>query len=156
MSADASFIRWQSTVGLRGRDLSVDLLHLEHFLAVAEEGSFTRAAERVYRTQPAVSQSIKKLEDDIGVPLFARDMPELTLTQAGNALVDYARRMLKLRDDAMRQMESCTTSVRTVDDCRLRIGGRLPLPGPLRRTSVNSPGSRSASTAAVSKTSRGR
>ena len=55
----------------------MDLLHLEHFLAVAEEGSFTRAAERVYRTQPAVSQSIKKLEDDIGVPLFARDMPEL-------------------------------------------------------------------------------
>jgi DNA-binding transcriptional LysR family regulator len=87
-----------------GRDLSMDLLHLEHFLAVAEEGSFTRAAERVYRTQPAVSQSIKKLEEDIGVPLFARDMPELTLTQAGSALVDYARRMLKLRDAAKRQL----------------------------------------------------
>ena len=47
----------------------MDLLQLEHFLAVAEEGSFTRAAERVGRTQPAVSLSIKKLEDEIGAPL---------------------------------------------------------------------------------------
>ena len=42
----------------------MDLLQLEHFLAVVEEGTFTRAAERVCRTQPAVSQSIKKLEDE--------------------------------------------------------------------------------------------
>jgi hypothetical protein len=44
----------------------MDLLQLEHFLAVVEEGTFTRAAERVSRTQPAVSQSIKKLEEEIG------------------------------------------------------------------------------------------
>jgi len=80
----------------------MDLLQLEHFLAVAEEGSFTRAAERVFRTQPAVSQSVKKLEADIGVPLFARDLPDLTLTEAGTALLDYARRILKLRDEAVR------------------------------------------------------
>ena len=61
----------------------MDLLQLEHFLAVVEERSFTRAAERVCRTQPAVSQSIKKLEDALGVPLFARDMPDLSLTEAG-------------------------------------------------------------------------
>ena len=42
----------------------MDLLQLEHFLAVVEEGTFTRAAERVSRTQPAVSQSIKKLEEE--------------------------------------------------------------------------------------------
>lgn len=82
----------------------MDLLQLEHFLAVAEELSFTRAAERVHRTQPAVSQSVKKLEEAVGVTLFARDMPDLTLTEAGNALVDYARQMLKLRDDAVRQV----------------------------------------------------
>ena len=44
----------------------MDLLQLEHFLAVVEEGTFTRAAERVSRTQPAVSQSIKKLEEEVG------------------------------------------------------------------------------------------
>jgi len=52
----------------------MDLLQLEHFLAVVEEGTFTRAAERVSRTQPAVSQSIKKLEEEIGGQLFARDL----------------------------------------------------------------------------------
>jgi len=111
----------------------MDLLQLEHFLAVAEEGSFTRAAERVFRTQPAVSQSVKKLEEGIGVPLFARDMPELTLTEAGHAIVEYAKRMLKLRDDAMRQvgeLHNLTTG-------HLRIAAYESaavylLPGPLR------------------------
>jgi DNA-binding transcriptional LysR family regulator len=72
----------------------MDLLQLEHFLAVVEEGTFTRAAERVCRTQPAVSQSIKKLEEEIGAPLFARDVHELSLTEAGRVLADYARRMV--------------------------------------------------------------
>ncbi len=82
----------------------MDLLQLEHFLAIVEERTFTRAAERVSRTQPAVSQSIKKLEDEIGAPLFARDVHEVTLTEAGRVLADYARRMVHLRDEAMRQV----------------------------------------------------
>ena len=82
----------------------MDLLQLEHFLAVVEERTFTRAAERVSRTQPAVSQSIKKLEDEIGVPLFARDVHEVSLTEAGRVLAEYARRMVRLRDEAMRQV----------------------------------------------------
>ena len=45
----------------------------EHFLAVVDERTFTRAAERVFRTQPAVSQSVKKLEEEMGAPLFTRD-----------------------------------------------------------------------------------
>jgi DNA-binding transcriptional LysR family regulator len=84
----------------------MDLLQLEHFLAVAEEGTFTRAAERVGRTQPAISQSIKKLEDELGMLLFARDLHEVSLTEAGKALVEYARRMVKARDDAMRMLGS--------------------------------------------------
>ena len=87
----------------------MDLLPLEHFIAVVEERSFSRAAEKVFRTQPAVSQSIKKLEDEIGTPLFARDGPELALTKAGKVLLDYARRMLSLRDEAfhdLAQLES--------------------------------------------------
>lgn len=84
----------------------MDLLQLEHFLAVAEEGTFTRAAERVGRTQPAISQSIKKLEDELGMALFARDLHEVSLTEAGKALLEYARRMVKARDDAMRMLGS--------------------------------------------------
>lgn len=84
----------------------MDLLQLEHFLAVAEEGTFTRAAERVGRTQPAISQSIKKLEDELGMPLFARDLHEVSLTEAGKALLEYARRMVRARDDAMRMLGS--------------------------------------------------
>src|SRR5437762_6968079 len=82
----------------------MDLLQLEHFLAVVDEGTFTRAAERVCRTQPAVSQSIKKLEDEIGDQLFSRDLHDVSLTEAGKALVEYARKMVRARDDAMREL----------------------------------------------------
>lgn len=82
----------------------MDLLQLEHFLAVVDERTFTRAAERVGRTQPAVSQSVKKLEDEVGAPLFARDVHDVSLTEAGRVLADYARRMVNLRDEAMRQV----------------------------------------------------
>src|SRR5215207_6340313 len=82
----------------------MDLLQLEHFLAVVDERTFTRAAERVGRTQPAISQSIKKLEDEVGGRLFARDVHEVSLTEAGRVLADYARRMVGLRDEAMRQV----------------------------------------------------
>ena len=111
----------------------MDLLQLEHFLAVAEEGSFTRAAERVGRTQPAVSQSIKKLEDEIGAPVFARDTPELSLTSAGKTLLECARRMVRLRDDTVRQLEE----LRTLNSGNLSIAAHESaavylLPGPLR------------------------
>src|SRR4030095_2627097 len=79
---------------------SMDLLQLEHFLAIVEERTFTRAAEFVCRTQPAVSQSIKKLEEEVGAPLFARDVHEVSLSEAGRVLVEYARKMVRARDDA--------------------------------------------------------
>jgi DNA-binding transcriptional LysR family regulator len=84
----------------------MDLLQLEHFLAVCEEGTFTRAAERVCRTQSAVSQSIKKIEDEIGTPLFARGMHDVTLTETGKVVLEYARRMVRLRDEATRQISA--------------------------------------------------
>ena len=119
----------------------MDLLQLEHFLAVAEEGSFTRAAERVFRTQPAVSQSVKKLEETIGVPLFARGMPELTLTEAGRAMVDYATRMLKLRDEAMRKMgELRNLSTGHLSIAAYESAAVYLLPGPLRRFFHQFPG----------------
>jgi DNA-binding transcriptional LysR family regulator len=82
----------------------LDLLQLEHFLAVVEERSFTRAAQRVSRTQSAVSQSIKKLEGEIGTSLFARDVHDVSLTEAGTLLAEHARRMVRERDEAVRQV----------------------------------------------------
>lgn len=82
----------------------MDLLQLEYFLAVVEERTFTRAAERVCRTQPAVSQSVKKLEEELGTPLFDRDSHDVVLTDAGRSLVEHARKMVRTRDDAMRDV----------------------------------------------------
>ena len=111
----------------------MDLLQLEHFLAIVEERTFTRAAERVSRTQPAVSQSIKKLEDEIGAPLFARDVHEVTLTEAGRVLAGYARRMVHLRDEAMRQVaELKTLKAGTLTLAAHESAGVYLLPTPLR------------------------
>src|ERR1700728_1145569 len=78
----------------------MDLAQLEVFLAVAREGRFSRAAEKLYRTQSAVSQSIRKLEDELGEPLFDRSSREGVLTDAGGVLQEYAERLLNLRGDA--------------------------------------------------------
>ncbi len=78
----------------------MDLGQLEVFLAVAREGKFSRAAEKLHRTQSAVSQSIHKLEEDVGERLFDRSSREGLLTDAGRVLREYAERLLNLRDDA--------------------------------------------------------
>jgi DNA-binding transcriptional LysR family regulator len=112
----------------------MDLLQLEHFLAVVDEGSFSRAAERVFRTQPAVSASIKKLEQTIGAPLFARDTPELALTAEGKELVESARKMLKLRDDTLgrirkiKNLSSGSLSIAAHESAAVYL-----LPKPLRK-----------------------
>jgi DNA-binding transcriptional LysR family regulator len=111
----------------------MDLLQLEHFLAVVEERTFTRAAERVSRTQPAVSQSIKKLEEEVGAALFARDVHEVSLTEAGRVLADYARRMVNLRDEAMRQVsEIKTLKAGTLTIAAHESAAVYLLPAPLR------------------------
>ncbi|HXH07855.1 MAG TPA: LysR family transcriptional regulator [Vicinamibacterales bacterium] len=110
----------------------MDLLQLEHFLAVVEEGTFTRAAERVGRSQPAVSQSIKKLEEEIGAPLFARDMHEACLTEAGKLLVDYSRRMLALRDEALRRLGQRSPGAGSLAIAAHEAAAVYLLPGPLR------------------------
>lgn len=77
----------------------MDLGELQVFLTVAREGSFSRAAERLYRTQPAVSLAIRKLEADLGQPLFVRGARPVRLTDAGNLLREYAERLINLRDE---------------------------------------------------------
>jgi DNA-binding transcriptional LysR family regulator len=78
----------------------MELSQLETFLAVAEERSFSRAALRLHRTQPAVSQVIRKLESAVGETLFDRAARDGSLTAAGVLLRDYALRLLALRREA--------------------------------------------------------
>lgn len=78
----------------------MDLNQLEVLVAVAEEKGFSRAAERLRRTQPAVSQAIRRLEADVGTSLVDRSSKDGTLTAAGRALHEVALRMLNLRAEA--------------------------------------------------------
>src|SRR6267378_1492308 len=78
----------------------MELSQLEVFVAVAREGRFSRAAEKLFRTQSAVSQTIRKLEDELGEPLFDRSSREGILTDAGKVLYEYAEKLLNLRGEA--------------------------------------------------------
>ena len=95
----------------------MDLSQLETFLAVVEERGFSRAAARLHRTQPAVSQVVRKLEEEIGDLLFERSARDGTLTAAGELLRDYAERLLKLRGEAASALEE----LRSLDRGRLHL-----------------------------------
>jgi len=78
----------------------MDISQLEVLVAVAGEHGFSRAAARLHRTQPAVSQAIQRLEQDAGMPLIDRSSKGAALTAAGHVLHDFALQMLNLRRDA--------------------------------------------------------
>lgn len=77
-----------------------DLSLLRTFVAIVETGGLTSAGRRVGRTQPAVSHQAKRLEDQVGRPLFEGGKRKLTLTSEGEILLEYARSMLRLNDEA--------------------------------------------------------
>ena len=116
----------------------MDLQQLETFLAVAEERSFSRAAQRLLRTQPAVSQVIRKLEDELGEPLFERALRDGSLTAAGEVLRAYAERLLGLRAEAA----SAVRELKTLERGQLSLAANeyttlylLPLLDRFRRIS---------------------
>lgn len=78
----------------------LDLDLLRSFVSVVDTGGFTRAGERVHRTQSTVSQQIKRLEEDLGYPLLHRNGKQATPTEQGERLLSYARRMLTLEQEA--------------------------------------------------------
>jgi len=96
----------------------MELTQLEFFRTVIEEGSFSKAAERVYRTQPAVSIAVRRLEEEIGAPLFDRSQKAPALTEVGELIYDYAKRILSLRDQALQGV----AELKTLKRGRVRIG----------------------------------
>jgi len=91
---------------------------LRVFATVAAERSFPRAARKLRRTQPAVSQAIRRLEDEAGERLIDRSMRDGTLTDAGELLLDYATRLLRLADEA----SGAVAELRAVRKGRVLIG----------------------------------
>ncbi len=79
----------------------IDVDQLRTFIAIVETGSFTKAAEVVHKTQSAVSMQMKRLEERLDRPIFARDGRASKLTEDGERLLDYARRIVKLNVEAL-------------------------------------------------------
>src|SRR5437868_9595281 len=93
----------------------MEIHQLRYFVAVAEEGSFSRAAGMVRVAQPSLSQQIRKLEAEVGQPLFDRLPRSVVLTEAGRCLIDYARQILASIGDARR----------CVDELKGEVAGRV-------------------------------
>lgn len=102
---------------------------LRTFVAIAETGSFTRAAQQVFRTPAALSMQIKRLEEILGQVLFIRDSRQVRLTPEGEILLSFGRRLLKLNEEAVAQFltPSLEGKVRfgTPDDVGTRILPRV-------------------------------
>ncbi len=96
----------------------MELAELRVFLRVAAERSFSRAATKLHRTQPAVSQAVRRLEESVGERLFDRATKDARLTDAGRLLRDYAERLLRLSDEA----ESAVRDLRDLRRGRVLIG----------------------------------
>ena len=97
---------------------TLDLDQLRTFIAIVETGSFTRAADVVFKTQSAVSMQMRRLEERIGKPIFERDGRASKLTEEGERLLGFARRMMRLNDE----------TVAAFDDTELSGAVRLGTP----------------------------
>jgi DNA-binding transcriptional LysR family regulator len=114
----------------------MDLNALKIFLAVAQERSFSRAAAKVHRTQPAVSQAVRRLEVDLGEQLFDRSSKNGTLTEAGRMLQNYGQRLVRMAEET----EHAVRELRDLRRGRILIGANeaavhtlLPLIARFRR-----------------------
>ena len=117
----------------------IDIDLLNSLVAIAETGSFTAAADQVFRTPSAISMQVKKLEELLGRPLFVRDSRSVALTADGEMLLTYARRILALNREAVSLFIAPEVAgvvrLGAPDDVSERF-----LPGMLRRFSQTHPG----------------
>jgi len=98
--------------------MDIDTRLLRYFAAVAEEGNLTRAAERLFVSQPALTKQIRQLERQLGVPLFTRSRAGMTLTAAGRALAGQVPAVLGELDQALREAKAAASRAARV----LRVG----------------------------------
>jgi DNA-binding transcriptional LysR family regulator len=98
--------------------MDVDTRLLRYFAAVADEGNLTRAAQRLFVSQPALTKQIKQLESQLGMPLFTRSRAGMTLTPAGQALAKSTPAVLAEWDQALRETKAAASRAVRV----LRVG----------------------------------
>src|SRR3954469_19527671 len=96
----------------------MEIKQLKAFVAIAETRTFTAGAKRVNVTQAAISMQIKQLEDEVGLQLFTRTPRRVIMTEAGEALLDRARRIMREHDTAIAEI----AEVAGAEHGRLRIG----------------------------------
>jgi len=96
----------------------MEMGQLEYFSRVVQEKSFSKAADKVFRTQPAVSIAIRRLEEEIGLALLDRTQKAPVLTEAGQIVYDYAQRILALRD----QVSEAIAEMQSLKRGRIRVG----------------------------------
>ena len=96
----------------------MELRHLRYFIAVADAGSITRAAERLHLSQPPLSRQIRDLEDELGAALFERTARDVQLTAAGRRFLVDARALLQRADEAGQRFRAVATRV----SGELRVG----------------------------------
>src|SRR5205085_5151187 len=94
----------------------MELRQLRYFVAVAEEGNISRAAQKIFLTQPALSRQIKTLEDEIGQCLLTREAHSIQLTPAGEVLLHEARELLERAEAMLERVRFAGQGV------RLRVG----------------------------------
>jgi DNA-binding transcriptional LysR family regulator len=112
---------------------SLELRHLRYFVVVADAGSFTHAAERLFIAQPTLSQQIQRLEQIVGTPLLRRQRDGVRLTAAGTVLLDASRDVLSVADHAVSQ----TRQAAGLGRLRLRFVLSADLPDSLAVTTTS-------------------
>jgi hypothetical protein len=106
--------------------MDVNTRLLRYFAAVAAEGNLTRAAERLFVSQPALTKQIKQLESHLGVRLFTRSQAGMTLTAAGQALAEKVPAVLAGLDQALREAKSAASAAARVGHLEPRRGPSQP------------------------------
>lgn len=96
----------------------MQLRNIEYVLGIAETGSFSQAAKRLYISQPALSQAIQRLEDELGAKLFIRKNKETSLTRAGELFVEDAKKILMLSEQIKKKMND----IKSVKEGEISIG----------------------------------
>jgi DNA-binding transcriptional LysR family regulator len=121
----------------------MELRQLDHFLAVAEEGHFTRAASRVHLTQSSLSSSIRALERELGSDLFVRSTRRVALTEAGRALLPAAQRAVAAAEDGRDAVAGVRGLVRgqlAIGSIQTQTVGPVNIPALLARYHRRHPG----------------